>query len=244
MIKNFSRYEFKYLISKTTSNKIESEIKFFMKKDDYSDNNNTYFVRSLYFDNKNNAHFYEKADGMRSRSKFRLRTYSNMLNLSNDKLLFLEEKGRLKQRTFKNRIKIDFEDCEYFINLEKTDYLLKKYNNELVRKYVFNYYRKFLGPTVLVDYYRKPYINIAGLYFRLTFDSEIKSCKSDSIVGNNQISSWSDCKSGFVILELKFERSIPLWFHRIIQSYNLKRVSISKFVVGTEVNRIATDPSA
>ena len=33
-------------------------------------------------------------------------------------------------------------------------------------------------------------------------------------------------------LELKFERSIPAWFHRIIQSYNLQRRSISKYVLG------------
>ena len=32
--------------------------------------------------------------------------------------------------------------------------------------------------------------------------------------------------------EVKFDRSIPLWFHRIIQSYNLRRESISKFVLG------------
>ena len=40
------------------------------------------------------------------------------------------------------------------------------------------------------------------------------------------------CKAGFTILEVKFDRSIPLWFHRIIQSYNLTRQSISKFVLG------------
>ena len=39
-------------------------------------------------------------------------------------------------------------------------------------------------------------------------------------------------KPGNSILEVKFERSMPAWFHRIIQSYDLRRESISKFVLG------------
>ena len=74
-MEKLSRYEFKYLINQKLSDVIQDEIKHFMINDDYSDSNNSYFVRSLYFDNKNNTCFYEKADGMRSRSKFRLRYY-------------------------------------------------------------------------------------------------------------------------------------------------------------------------
>ena len=34
---------------------------------------------------------------------------------------------------------------------------------------------------------------------------------------------------GYTILEVKFRYHLPKWFHRLIQSTELRRVSISKF---------------
>jgi len=42
-------------------------------------------------------------------------------------------------------------------------------------------------------------------------------------------------------LEVKFFRRIPPWFHRIIQAYDLRRLSISKFARGMEVCGFAED---
>ena len=85
VIQSFSRYEFKYILSKNKADKIENEIKHFMvlDKNAIKKANNKYFVRSLYFDNPINSNFYEKVDGMQIRKKFRIRSYSNYKN-SND----------------------------------------------------------------------------------------------------------------------------------------------------------------
>ena len=71
-IQAFSRYEFKYILNKDLSNKIERESKYFMKFDDHTKKNleNRYFVRSLYFDNRFSSNFYEKVDGMKIRNKY------------------------------------------------------------------------------------------------------------------------------------------------------------------------------
>ena len=34
------------------------------------------------------------------------------------------------------------------------------------------------------------------------------------------------CKPGYTILEVKFERSIPAWFYRTIQVYDLRRIYV------------------
>ena len=60
---------------------------------------------------------------------------------------------------------------------------------------------------------------------------------------DERVSSWLECRPGYTIPEVKFERSIPPWFHRIIQNYDLHRHSISKFVIGMERCGIATDTS-
>ena len=78
-----------------------------------------------------------------------------------------------------------------------------------------------------------------GLYFRLTFDSDINACISSDIF--NSKDNWRVCIPGNDILEVKFDFTMPPWFHRIIQSYELKRVSISKFVLGLEATDLAHD---
>ena len=78
-----------------------------------------------------------------------------------------------------------------------------------------------------------------GLYFRLTFDSDIRACISNDIFKNQY--NWRTCIPGNDILEVKFDFTIPPWFHRIIQSYQLKRISVSKFVLGLEATNLAHD---
>ena len=166
------------------------------------------------------------------RRKFRIRTYGNSLNKNLP--IFLEIKGRHLERTFKKRTAIDSKHLELFLNSEQNSKLLEIYpNNSIINDFVFDSIKKKIKPCVLVDYKRRPYINNFGLYFRLTFDSNIVSSKSKILFYNEKKSTPLECKSGYTILEVKFDRSIPAWFHRIIQSYSLTRKSISKFDLRT-----------
>jgi hypothetical protein len=240
-IEEFSRYEFKYLLDHEMAKAIANDSKKFMKYDGYvhPELQNQYFVRSLYFDNFASSNFFEKVDGIKNRRKYRLRTYSEIFDKSIP--IFLEEKGRNNQRTFKKRCVIDAKHYEYFLNKNKVYDLIDLYkDNDLIKRFVYSVYRKDIKPKVIVDYYRMPLVNKYGLDFRLTFDSNISSKKSTTLFPSSG-NSERKCHAGYTILEVKFYRSIPPWFHRIIQNYNLSRLSISKFVLGMEVNRVAHD---
>ena len=154
-------------------------------------------------------------------------------------------KGRINQRTYKNRTLINSSDLHIFFDKKKYVNLLDIYgkNNLVINNFLFDTYRKNIFPRVLIDYKRKPYINQNGLNFRLTFDTEIMSSKTNRLFDNDNLLFWEECKSGYTVLEVKFERSITPWFHRIIQNYNLKRMSISKFVMGVEQSKIAQETS-
>ena len=95
--------------------------------------------------------------------------------------------------------------------------LLKYPENTLVKDFIFETCKKSLRPKILIDYERMPFVNKYGLYFRLTFDQNLSCKKLNNNLRNNLASNDIKCKAGFTILEVKFERSIPLWFHRIIQ---------------------------
>ena len=234
MINNQSltRYEFKYFVSNNIANSIFEIAQNFMNLDKFASNakNKSYFVRSLYFDNSQYDNFFEKVDGMQVRKKYRLRTYENRFN--NKSNFYLEMKGRKQDRIIKKRVKIKNEDLEYFYSFKNMNKLHLKYNNDLINDFIFSEKRKKIKPKILVDYSRKPLINKYGLYFRLTFDTNIVVSKSNNLFNEKSFFFPIKYCPGSTILEVKFERSIPAWFHRVIQSFGLNRRSISKFVIG------------
>ena len=237
----FSRYEFKYILNNRLSKEIEKEVIHFMKYDGYLDPKleNQYIVRSLYFDNYLASNFYEKVDGIKKRSKYRIRTYAR--DIDEKKPIFLEEKGRLESRTFKNRSSLSVEDLDFFQGYGADQFNLNYQNSDFFSNFLYSRARKSLSPCVLVDYHRRPYTNIHGLYFRLTFDSNISASSANELFPDNNTQHWRQCLHGYTILEVKFDRAIPPWFHRIIQAYQLNRVSVSKFVLGMKDCGIAVD---
>ena len=115
----FSRFEMKYILNEKSKN-IQKEIKNFMIYDGFTNLDNYYFVRSLYFDNRL-IQILTKVDGVRSRHKFRIRTYSKQPNTP----IFLEMKGRENSRTYKLRQEIKPEYLNLFYK-KKNYFELKK----------------------------------------------------------------------------------------------------------------------
>ena len=231
-LQKFERYEFKYILEKDLRIIIERDVKNFMKLDAYAKQNQSYFVRSLYFDDPSFVNYFEKIDGIKLRHKFRLRTYTNEYNENIP--IFLEVKGRINQRTYKKRLKIvksdliKFEGSDDLIRLNKKDI-----NNDLLNFFMFEKLRKNIRPLVLTDYHRAPYISDYDRNFRVTFDKNLIIKKTDSLFDNKNCFA-RNCLKGYTILEVKFDRRMPKWFHRIVQTYNLRRLSVSKFCVGME----------
>jgi hypothetical protein len=242
-IENFSRYEFKYLLNQRTRETIEDEVSQFMHYDGHVDPalDNCYVVRSLYFDNLMSSHYYEKTDGIKSRRKFRIRTYAKAF--CPDVPVYLEEKGRHNERTFKHRVEIDPDDLEIFYAPERHFELLARYNGlDLIETFVSDSVRRRIQPRVLVDYLRRPYSSVFDMNFRATFDGNLRAAESCSLFPPLDTREYESI-SGWTILEVKFHRRIPAWFHRILQAHELKRLSISKFCKGMEICGLAKDLS-
>ena len=240
-IENFARYEFKYLLNVRQRDDIENEIRHFMTYDGHvhAELDNRYIVRSLYFDNPSASHYYEKIDGIKTRHKFRLRTYAK--SYEEGVPLYLEKKGRHNQRTYKQRIAIPPDDLELVMTADRHDDLYRRFKGvELVEQFLFETIRRNVRPMVLVDYQRRPYTSDFDTEFRLTFDSILTAMATDELFPPATTTKFS-CLEGKTILEVKFQRRIPAWFHRIIQAHEMTRLSISKFCVGMETCGLATN---
>jgi len=238
---DFVRYEFKFPLDLRKREEVESEVANFMSFDGHvhPELHNAYYVRSLYYENDAATHYYEKIDGVKERRKFRLRTYGKEFEPSLP--VYLEEKSRDGDRVRKHRIPIDPSYLPAFCNPDKYSDLHEIFSEvDLVDRFLFDAFRRSLKPKLLVDYIRRPYVSAYDMNFRVTFDSVLMSAKTDKLFPPD-LASWKHSFAGFTILEVKFHRRIPAWFHRIIQAHNLRRVSFSKFCKGMEATNQAVD---
>jgi hypothetical protein len=240
---DFVRYEFKYFLSIDARERIESEVANFMSYDGHvhDELDQAYFVRSLYFENRLAVHYYEKIDGIKYRKKFRLRSYGKIF--APDTPVYLEEKNRNFDRVHKHRILIDPDHLPIFYDPSRYEELTLLYPNvDIIDRFIYAAIRKEIRPRLLVDYIRRPYVSSYDMNFRVTFDSHLISMPGSVLfpVGGGN---WKQSVAGYTILEVKFFRRIPAWFHRILQAQNMKRLSFSKFVKGMEVTGLAIDIS-
>ena len=236
-LQKFERYEFKYILNANLRKKIQSDVSKFMRVDEFANENKKYFVRSLYFDDDVSTEYYNKIDGMKVRRKFRLRTYGK--EFSKEKPIFLELKGRYNQRTYKRRKIINIENLHKYENDEISKIIKDdEFKDNLGQNFLFEKIKRNLKPKVITDYWRCPFISDYDRNFRVTFNDSLKIKKTPKLFNNNQ-SFLRSSLPGYSILEIKFDRRIPKWFHRIIQSYNLRKVSVSKFCIGMEIADIA-----
>ncbi|MEM7356859.1 MAG: polyphosphate polymerase domain-containing protein [Acidobacteriota bacterium] len=236
---HFSRFEFKYLLPRALRNEVEKELQHFIELDPYvaGQPGNRYFVRSLYYDNRAMVCYYEKIDGTMDRAKFRLRTYTD--SDTSETARFLEVKGRHNAQVFKHRVELASHPrggpADEHTSFDPTtrDVLRQLEGSRLRSRFVRELYRRDLAPVMLVDYQRRPYLSKYDPEFRLTFDESLAGWVTTQLFPRRH-DSRRRILPGYTILELKFRYHVPKWFHRIIQSYELRRVSISKYCAAVE----------
>lgn len=241
---HFSRFEFKYVLPRALRERIEAELQHFVELDPYvrEQTRHKYFVRSLYFDDPSNRAFYDKIDGLHTRSKFRLRTYTD--DASAQVPQFLEIKGRYNNLVFKHRVPVGGGTG---VATERgpalVDRILRDAQPGKVREqFEFEVHRKQIRPLVLVDYFRRPYISKYDPEFRLTFDEQLRSAATSGMFPR-PIDASRRLLRGYTVMEVKFRRHLPSWFHSLIQCYELRRRSVSKVCLGTETLELVEDLS-
>jgi hypothetical protein len=241
---HFARFEFKYLLSSQLRKELESELKYFLEFDPYvvKQPHHQYFVRSLYFDDPSYSAFFDKVDGIHTRSKFRVRTYTKVPGDGTPQ--FLEIKGRYNNLVLKHRVQLESSGLTGDVRSDQLskDLLQLVPSSAVGQKFEYELFRKQLRPVALVDYLRRPYISRFDPEFRLTFDSDLSTTMTRSLFPDSQ-ERVRKMLPGYTVMEVKFRRTIPAWFHRLIQAYELRRVSISKICKAMESLELAQDPN-
>ena len=241
---HFARFEFKYILPANLRQQIEAELQYFLQLDPYVEEqpNHKYFVRSLYYDDPVFTCFFDKTSGLRTRSKFRVRTYTGSADVKAP--VFLEIKGRHNSLVFKHRTPITDNPAKLLDSgTQLTQKILHMGEPGTIKnQFEFETFRRRIKPVALIDYHRRPYVSRFDSEFRLTFDEQLQATETQCLFPG----SAPRCRKilpGYTVMEVKFRHQMPSWFHRIIQSFELRRVSISKICAGLEALEIVEDIS-
>lgn len=221
------RSENKYLITKSDALSMQKKFDKLLTRDQNS-LQESYMVRSLYFDSINNIDYMTKLAGTEVRKKIRIRTY--LADTTHCKLELKKKKGDLQRKI---SIWITREEAE---ELCRCNYgVLAKYF-DAVPDAVYIYSLMVRGcyrPVVLIEYERIAYT--FPLYnTRLTIDMNIRSNESCfDLFGKNPV--YQMLLMDRFVLEVKYNKKLVKFISDILKKYNLTKISISKYCLGRKV---------
>lgn len=111
-------------------------------------NGGEYFIRSLYFDDRDDSAFREKLSGIDERDKFRIRIYD-----MRDDVIKLECKHKSNGYIKKQSIGLSRKEYEKLISGDRL-FLLNR-PEPFARRMYLEFAQRALKPAVIVDYTRK-----------------------------------------------------------------------------------------
>lgn len=214
------RHELKYYINRGDYLLLSNRLSRCMDRDRFADERGEYFIRSLYFDDMDDTAFRQKLDGVDVRDKYRIRIYNGK-----DDNIKLERKHKEGQYILKESLSLSRPECDALI-AGQPGFLLER--REPFAKQMFAAFRcKPLRPRVLVDYAREAYVHPLE-EVRITFDKNVRTgFRSTELFGSPP--TYPVVEDYDMVLEVKFNRTLPLYLRSLIQIESHTRSAISKY---------------
>ena len=222
------RYECKYLVPESVARRIERSAAPFLAPDPYAAPRPgfTYPISSLYLDSEDLRLYRETREGLRTRFKLRIRTYSDA---ADDPLLF-EIKRRAdgivrKWRAVVARSALPMLVAGRQVELPGTAPQHRVWLDEFVRLMLATRAR----PRVLVRYDREAYVGTTDPNVRVTFDRHLRAAATSRAEVRMGGAGFHAIGERAVILELKFNDRCPAWLLQLVKRFELRRTSYSKY---------------
>lgn len=236
-LQSFGRFEFKYIVPARVRLLLEQELRAFMEIDPFCRDRpgQSYTVRSLYFDDSGFHDYYAKIDGHLNREKYRLRSY----DAPGTAPCFLEIKGKQNHFSYKYRTPLDTATRALVDRQRWSSLLTLGDSSPVIRRFAAVACRRHLQPQVVVEYSRRPYVGRRDYRFRVTFDGDLRAARGPDLDrGSRPTLAFLRDQS---VLEIKFESSLPVWFQRLLGTYELQRISISKYCRAAEALTVVSN---
>lgn len=199
-----------------------------MELDPHAPDSGRYIIHSLYFDDYKDTSVYTTDSGLSKRFKWRIRYYGDDLSY-----IVLEKKEKIESRCHKKSCEISKQEYESIVSGNIVD-LVFETDKKLIKELAVDMLTRNYRPKVIIDYERLAYVEeITNV--RVTFDMKISASYEleNFLDGNYQ--SFYILPSGINILEVKFDNILPSYIRNIVESYNFKQTSFSKYYYGRKI---------
>lgn len=239
---NYSRRELKYYISEFQYKQLVRVISNHMLPDENMKDTakRSYPVRSLYLESGDLRCFNERLDGVKTRSKYRYRTYIEGKH-SDDTELFVEIKKKIDKDLHKRRARIRLKDLhetlekgeDYFFDdtTEMSPEEIKTLNDFMYLKHKFK-----LSPFIGISYEREAYYDDEMRNLRVSFDRDMHARPCSNLFGLYEDKNhWMRVDARGVIFEIKTRHYLPEWMEVLIKGLSLAAEPISKYCICVEM---------
>ncbi len=230
------RYEFKYRIDETTAAIVRDYARAFVQLDPYADRTTfSYPINSLYLDSDDLLTFWSTVQGVPHNYKLRVRTYSDAPGAP----VFFEIKRGISDTVLKERGAVRAEAVQKILAgaLPEAGDLVS--SDPTHRAAVENFVRLMqqidAKPKAWVRYVREAWVGRDDPEVRFTMDRDVGvTPKSTTELSNVNLAAPALPFGRKVVLEMKFNGRMPLWFHDLAAVIGLKRGPAAKYCEGLQ----------
>ncbi len=230
------RYELKYFIPFEMVEPISRYISAYCEMDYYSKiaPDHFYIINSLYFDTPRLHILQSKVNSGFHKFNLRVRGYGEKPTTP----VFFETKHNVGNFVKKKRAKVNREDwADLFIGHQSFYEDSETVNQKFLVHFMDMVEIYNAKPRILTQYRRKAYLSTIDEYARVTFDRDLRYQLEENynVVPDDKKMCHYDHPTSFknmrknIVLELKCERKIPVWFLDLIQKFQLVELDFSKF---------------
>jgi len=224
-----SRYELKYLISKSKAKEVERFVGLHLPEDRYSKlrPDGFYPIVSLYLDSDDFQLCAESITGRLNRYKLRIRSYTDDTAYPR----FFEIKRRANTVIVKSRYRVKHHDVKDLLAGKCIHPQYYATDETILRQFQLYVRSIHAKPKVLIRYNRKAYEGDSHTRVRVTFDADLSYRVTDEPEVTLNGSGWRYHNMSLqnVILEIKFNGRYPDWLSTMVKSLELRQESISKY---------------
>jgi len=221
------RYENKYIISNTQAIVLYERLKNIMPLDLHAQGQSFYRIKSLYFDDIDNSCYYDNANGVNKRKKYRVRYYND-----DDSYIVLECKYKEQYMTCKESVRLSKDEAENLINGSNFS---PSANNCLLNSFLALRKTSVIKPVVITIYERVPLVYKLG-NVRITFDRNLSSSVDITNFFSGNITSRPVFSTGTSLLEVKYDGFIPDYIHEMLEIGSLHETAFSKYCFCRKIN--------
>ncbi len=218
MDRKVDRHEIKYAVSLFEAELLKRRLPCLLRPDAHAGKDGSYFIRSLYFDDPDFTAYREKLDGVKERTKYRIRFY-NM----NDSVIFLEKKTKDGDMTGKDSVRLTRELAETFLRGDDELLRLDGLCGELGRLR-----QGAWRPAVIVDYDRWAFKYPAG-NVRVTIDMNVRTAPYQYDLFDPRLLTIPVLDEGEAVLEVKYDDFLPAPVRELLHGVKKQRCAVSKY---------------